>query len=129
MSTDDRLQALVLAMVRKNGHSKPKLRCSAAVCRKHVPFVATELSMWWSDDAVDEAIKVATQHLHNCYMSLSEGSTFQSDVLLTTTARFAAQLVALETVDPSGWGVKTMLHLFGAVFLKSAPTSLLELQR
>ena len=31
MGTDDRLQALVLAMIRKNGLSKPKLRCSAAV--------------------------------------------------------------------------------------------------
>ena len=102
MGTDGRLQALVFAMIRKDGHSKPKLWYSAAVCRKLVPFVATELSVWLSDDAVDEAIKVAEQHLHSCYMSLSEGSIFQLDVLLTSSSRFAAQVVALETVDPNG---------------------------
>ena len=99
----------VLTMIRKNGHSKPKPKCSAAVYRKTRSVCgdrALHLLERRRGGRSDRSRSTAFAQL------LSEGSIFQSDVLLTSSPRFAAQMVALETVDPSGWCVKPKLHLF-----------------
>ena len=98
--TEDRLQNLVLTMIRQ-GNKPPKLRSSAAQCRAMVPW-GSKLCNDWLDVrvVVEQTAKQAMYHLHQCYLALSESSIFATDVLLVNSTKFALLYVALEAAEP-----------------------------
>ena len=97
----DRLSNLTVTMIKKNGTSKPKLRCLAADYRAPLPLLVELAESVLSVDLLDEAVSVAARSLQNCYMALSSDSVFAKDVLRGSSVKvLAQQLVALESVDP-----------------------------
>ena len=111
-------------MIKKNGTSKPKLRCSAAECRALVPFLVDLAESVLSNDLLDEAVTVAARSLLDCYMALSSDSVFAKDVLRGSSVKFAQKLVALESVDPRRWSLKPKLHLWLELCASGASPSL-----
>ena len=64
---------------------------------------------------VEQAMICAAESLNQCYMALSGGSIFASDVLKHHSTLFALQCVALESHvgdESKEWKVKPKLHLF-----------------
>ena len=66
------------------------------------------------DDPKEMAMKVAAQHLNECYQALSSNSIFFDDILKRSSRLFAAQFVALEgrSVGTRTWRIKPKMHLF-----------------
>ena len=107
---EDRLDHLAPTFV--ESRQGMKLRCSAAKCRKLVPFVA-ELTQSLCDmnEPVEQAMAVAAQHLKAVYDCLSSGEDMKQSSIY-----FAAQYVALhDSLHPTDdrlFRLKPKLHLF-----------------
>ena len=94
-----------------------KLRCSAAKCRKLVPFalrLAEELCD--REDPVEEAIYKASYHLNEVYGALSSTCADADAVMREHSTKFALQYVALHDHlngdDERVFRIKPKLHFF-----------------
>jgi hypothetical protein len=93
-----------------------KLRCSAAKCRRLVPFafrLAEELADM--SNPVEEAIHKAAFHLNEVYTSLSN-ELHEPQAMKEHSIKFASQYVALHDHLNGGddrlWKIKPKLHFF-----------------
>ena len=108
----DRFDNLVFGLFLKKG-SPPKLRCSAAKCRKLVKFVYEVTQLLPEKDALSSQIKWGSYHLWRCYDSLSSTTEPSARVLEEHSTKFALCFVSLNkaTEDPL-WRVKPKIHMF-----------------
>ena len=97
--------------------SSRKLRCSAACMRSLVPFLEEVANDLLGDaDPVEHALKHCCRSMHQCYLSLDNGSFFYSDVATNESTTFALHWVALhrywQPIDEHAFKIKPKLHLF-----------------
>ena len=110
----DRLDTLLLTHFQ--ARQGMKLRCSAAKCRRLVPYVcqlASELCD--PSNPIDEAIIKATFHLNEVYKCLS-AETHDAEAMKRHSIRFASQYVALHDQlngsDDRVFRIKPKMHFF-----------------
>ena len=117
-NVQDRLDCLKPTSV-EHKNSGMKLRCSAAKCRKLVPFafqLAQELCN--KDDPVEEALYWAAFHLNECYKALSASMppAACTAALKQHSTKFALQYVSLHDHcypnDNRLFRIKPKLHFF-----------------
>ena len=111
----DRLDCLKSTFI--EGRNGMKLRCSAAKCRKLVPFalrLATE--MCDMSNPVEEALYKAAFHLNEVYGALSSSCPEADAVMREHSVKFALQYVALHDHlngdDARLFRIKPKLHFF-----------------
>jgi hypothetical protein len=112
----DRMDELKLELFLQPKKS-PKLRVKAAVVRHFVPILAQLLEEAWPNPCTAHQLtaKSAGRELARCYNCLEQ---WDSDVLESSSLRFAVHLVALEaeanraSPGTKKWRVKPKLHLF-----------------
>ena len=118
MSPSDRFDNLVYGVfIKKN--SSPKLRCSAAKCRRLVQFVYEQTQKlpdkhrYPKQAAINSAIKWGSFHLNECYKMLSSASASSCEALEQHSTQFAVQYVALDkALSGWAWTVKPKIHMF-----------------
>ncbi len=113
-NVQDRLDHLRPTFI--EGRQGMKLRCSAAKCRKLVPFVRrlTE-ELCDPSDMLEQAMKVAAYHLDKVYDNLSV-ATFDPVALKADSIKFALQYVGLHdhfnACDDRLFKIKPKMHFF-----------------
>ena len=110
----DRLVGLRGWGVKPKGDKTPKLRCSAACARALIPFCDETCQALLSDaDPIEQAMKIGSHHLHECYKCLSKDHGNWRTVLKTSSKNFCIQYHALERTSGSkAWKVKPKMHHF-----------------
>ena len=109
----DRLQNLTQKMLQSAGkHPYPKLRGSAAVVRKLVPFLYPLCQELDQTSPEVRDCTIAAKLLGDCYDALREEDREALANLPSNSRKFAALLVVLETHNASRFHVTPKLHLF-----------------
>ena len=113
-NVQDRLDLLRPSFI--EGRQGMKLRCSAAKCRKLVPFVRRlTAELCDTRKLEEEAMMVASYHLDKVYDNLS-AATHDPLVLKADSIKFASQYVALHDffnpVDGKLFVIKPKMHFF-----------------